>query len=83
MSERESGYSEEQGDGPHGLDGVGEDDLLVGVSFLVVVPAVVDELHLLQHRRLRARTMSTLEGNTTTKTANEPSLIHQHRGATS
>jgi hypothetical protein len=33
---------------PHGLDGVGEDDFLVRISFLLVVPAMVDELHLLQ-----------------------------------
>jgi hypothetical protein len=38
---------------PHGLDGVGEDDLLVRVTLLVVVATVVDELHLLEHRRLR------------------------------
>ena len=39
-------------DVPHGLNGVGEDDLLVGLSFGFVVAAVVNEFHLLQHRRL-------------------------------
>lgn len=34
---------------PHGLEGVGEDNLLVRLSFLIVIAAVVDKLHLLQH----------------------------------
>jgi len=39
-------------DGLHrlGLDGVGENDLLVRVLLRILVSAVVDELHLLQHR---------------------------------
>jgi hypothetical protein len=41
------------GDIPHRLDGVGEDDLLVRVSLLVVVTAVVNELHLLEHGGLK------------------------------
>jgi hypothetical protein len=45
-------WGKREGDGPHGLDGVREDDLLVRVALLVVVPAVVDELHLLEYRRL-------------------------------
>ena len=40
---------------PHGLDRVGENDLFVGLPFDVVVAAVVDELHLLEHGGLCAR----------------------------
>lgn len=39
-------------DVPHRLDGVGEDDFLVGFSLLLVIPAMVYKLHLLEHRRL-------------------------------
>ena len=39
---------------PHGLDGVGEDDFLVRVALVLVVAAVVDELHLFQDCRLWA-----------------------------
>jgi hypothetical protein len=41
-----------EGLAPHGLDGVGIDDLLVRVPFLVVVTTVVDQLHLFQNGRL-------------------------------
>lgn len=34
---------------PHGLNGVGVDDLLVRVPLVFIIPAVVDELHLLEH----------------------------------
>ena len=37
---------------PHALDGVGVDDLLVRIPLLGVVAVEVDELHLLEHRRL-------------------------------
>ena len=39
-------------DRSHGLDSVGEDDLLVGVSFKIIVSAAVDDLCVLQQRRL-------------------------------
>lgn len=49
------GEEEMMMDIPHRLYRVGKDDLPVGVSFLVVVPAMMDELHLLEHRRLQRR----------------------------
>ena len=42
-------------DGAHGLDGVGVDDLLVGLSLLVVPALVVDEFHLFEDGGLPAR----------------------------
>ena len=47
------GRGEERGslkwkDEPHGLDGVGKDDLLIRVPLLLIVSAVVNELHLLE-----------------------------------
>lgn len=35
----------------HGLDGVGEDDLLVRIPLVVAVGSLVDELHLFQDGR--------------------------------
>ena len=34
---------------PHGLHRIGEDDFLVRVPLLLVVSAMVDELHLFEH----------------------------------
>lgn len=46
--------AEEKGrDKPHRLDGVREDDLLIRVALLLIVAAVVDELHLLENGGLR------------------------------
>ena len=41
------------GDVPHGLDSIWEDDLLVGFSFLLVAPSMMDEFHPLEDRRIR------------------------------
>lgn len=38
---------------PHGLNGIGEDDLLIRVPLLLIVPSVVNKFHLLEHSRLR------------------------------
>jgi hypothetical protein len=46
----EGGHSFENG--PHRLDGIRVDDLLVRFSFLFIVPSVMNEFHLLQDRRL-------------------------------
>jgi hypothetical protein len=34
------------------LDGVGKDDFLVRITLLIVVTTVMDQLHLLENRRL-------------------------------
>jgi hypothetical protein len=39
-------------DGPHRLDGIRVDNLLVRLSFLFIVASVMNELHLLEDRRL-------------------------------
>ena len=44
----ERGRWSTEGNIPHRLNGVGEDDLLIRVPLLLVVTAVVNELHLLE-----------------------------------
>ena len=47
---------------PHGLDGVGEDDLLIRVPFLLVVTPVMNELHLLQDGGLAEAALAPVFG---------------------
>lgn len=71
---------------PHRLDGVREDDFLVRITLGLVVPAVVDELHLLEHSRLegiqqdicRARQALHLSGLSGTQEQHLYLVLGQH-----